>query len=53
MCIRMQNDHTRTLRFGSLCQSSVDYGNYKITQHALEVSVFIMLKLDTIRKKNS
>ena len=53
MCTRMQNDHTRTLRFCSLCQSSVDYRNYKITQHALEVSVFIMLKLDTIRKKKT
>ena len=31
----------------------MDYGNTKITQHALEVSEFscIMLKWDTIRKK--
>ena len=29
-------------------QSSMDYGNTKITQ---QVSVFIMLKLDTMRKK--
>ena len=27
---------------------SVDYGNTRITQHALPVSVIIMLKLDTI-----
>ena len=32
-------------------QSSVDYGNTKITLHTLKVSVFIMLKLDTIRLK--
>ena len=32
-------------------QSSEDYGNIKISQHALTVSVFMMLKLDTARKK--
>ena len=35
----------------SLCQSSVDYANIKITQHALKVSVFIMLKLDVTGMK--
>ena len=30
--------------------SLVDYGNTKITQHALKVSVFRVLKLDTIYK---
>ena len=36
----------------SLCQSSVDYGNTKITQHAPEVpKVFRVLKLDTKQKK--
>ena len=29
-------------------QSLVDYGNIKMTQHALKVSVFILLKSDTI-----
>jgi len=29
----------------------MDYGNTKITQHALKVSVFIMLKLDTIEEE--
>ena len=29
----------------------MDYGSNKITQHALKVSVFIMLKLDTTPKK--
>ena len=33
------------------CQSSVDYGNTQITQHALKTSVFMMLTLDTILKK--
>ena len=34
------------------CESSVDYGNIKITQHALKLArVFRMFKLDTIRKK--
>ena len=34
-------------------ESSVDGGNNKITQHAVKVSlrVFLLLKLDTIRKK--
>ena len=31
--------------------SLMDYGNTKITQHALKVSVFIMLKLDTIEEE--
>ena len=31
--------------------SSLDYGNAQRTQHALKVSVFRMLKLDTIQKK--
>ena len=31
---------------------SMHYGNIKITQHALKVSVFRLLKLDAIRKKN-
>ena len=31
----------------------VDYGNTKITRHTLEVSVFRMLKLDTIPMKMS
>ena len=29
----------------------MDYENIRITQYALKVSVFIMLKLDTIQKK--
>ena len=29
----------------------MDYGNIRITQYALKVSVFMMLKLDTIQKK--
>ena len=29
----------------------MDYGNAKITQHALPVSVIIMLKLDTLQKE--
>ena len=33
------------------CQSLVDYGNTQIPHHALKVSVFIRLKLNTIRKK--
>ena len=38
----------------SSCQSSVDYGHTKITQHALKVSrVFGMLKLDTTLKKKN
>ena len=40
----------------SPCQNSWDYTNPKITQHALKlvkVSVFIMLKLDTIWKKKN
>ena len=34
-------------------ESSVDYGNNKITQHAVKMSlrVFVLLKLDTVRKK--
>ena len=38
------------------CQSLLDYGNNKITEHGLKlvkVSVFIMLKLDTIRKRKN
>ena len=31
--------------------SSFGYGNTKITQHALKVSVFIRFKLDTVGKK--
>ena len=31
--------------------SLVDYGNTKITQHALKAPVFKMLKLDTIYRK--
>ena len=31
--------------------STVDYGNTKITQHALKAPVFKMLKLDTIYRK--
>ena len=29
----------------------MDYGNIKMTQHALKMSVFTVLKLDIIRKK--
>lgn len=35
----------------SPCQILVNYGNIKITQHALSVSVFKPLKLDTRQKK--
>ena len=31
----------------------VDYGNTKISQHALKMSVIRMLKLDSVRKKRS
>ena len=44
-------DHLHMLKSCSPCQSLVGYGHTKITQHALEVSVFRMLKLDTIQKK--
>ena len=40
MCIHMQKDHTHVKDLVySPCQSSVDYGNNKITQHALKMTV--------------
>jgi len=51
--IRMQKDHTVTPLDSSPCRRSVDCGNTKITQHSLKsFTVFIMLKLNTIRMKN-
>ena len=49
MCTHAK-DHARTLKMSSMSEFG-DYGNKKITQHALKVSVFIMSRLDTIRKK--
>ena len=51
MCICMQktwHTHGKDSVDGSPCQSLVDYGNISITQHALKVSAFRVLKLDTI-----
>ena len=55
LCVRISTraklTHTRQ-RSCSPCQSSVDYGNAQITQHALKsVGIFQILKLDTMRKK--
>ena len=50
--IRMQKDDKHSYS-ASPCRCSVDCGNTKITQHSLKsFTVFIMLKLNTIRMKN-
>ena len=48
---KRSHTHVKHHRFCSPWQSSVDCGNTKITWHALNVSVFVTLKLDAIRKK--
>ena len=47
----MQKDHIHMLKIQQSMLEFSDYGNIKITQHALKVSVFTLLKLGTIDYK--